>query len=58
MVLEIQTSINLIEIAVGTSGNKSISHKNRDVDTRYNDAKITRKDIEGRHQREEMCSRN
>ena len=48
MVLEIQTSINLIEIAVDTSGNKSISHKNRDVDTRYNDAKITRKDIEGR----------
>ena len=51
MVLEIQTSINLIEIAVGTSGNKSISHKNRDFDTRYNDAKITRKNSERCNQR-------
>ena len=51
MVLEIQISTNLIGIAVVINGNKSISHKNWDVDTRYNDAKITRKNIEGRHKR-------
>ena len=51
MDLEIQTLTNLIEIVVVTNDNKSISRINSIHHTRYNDAKITRKDPERCNQR-------
>jgi|AP68_2_1055508.scaffolds.fasta_scaffold1192977_2 hypothetical protein len=49
MILGIQILVNLIGIAGDTSNNKSISRQKLVFDTRCNNAKNTRKNIERRN---------